>query len=158
MTWNMRPLSVTILAWLYIGVGMIGFVSHFTEIHARNAFRYDGIWIEVVEVLAIVCGAFMLRGHNWARWLAIAWMVFHVVLSAFGAFHEFAIHSLFCGPNHSEFAGDYVLPLVLCIGPLSLYRTAVGRKRSQAIAEPRSRSPCWPLSEIPKSVHHLLTM
>ena len=37
MTWNMRPLSVTILAWLYIGVGMIGFVSHFTEIHARNA-------------------------------------------------------------------------------------------------------------------------
>ncbi len=61
MTWNMRPLSVTILAWLYIGVGMIGFVSHFTEIHARNAFRYDGIWIEVVEVLAIVCGAFMLR-------------------------------------------------------------------------------------------------
>ena len=96
MTWNMRPLSVTILAWLYIGVGMIGFVSHFTEIHARNAFRYDGIWIEVVEILAIVCGAFMLRGHNWARWLAIAWMVFHVVLSAFGAFHEFAIHSLFC--------------------------------------------------------------
>jgi hypothetical protein len=64
MTWNMRPLSVTILAWLYIGVGMIGFVSHFTEIHARNAFRYDGIWIEVVEVLAIVCGAFMLRGHT----------------------------------------------------------------------------------------------
>ncbi len=72
MTWNMRPLSVTILAWLYIGVGTIGFVSHFIEIHARYAFRYDGIWIEVVEVLAIVCGAFMLRGHNWGRWLAIA--------------------------------------------------------------------------------------
>jgi hypothetical protein len=39
MTWNMRPLSVTILAWVYIGVGTIGFVSHFTEIHARNAFQ-----------------------------------------------------------------------------------------------------------------------
>jgi hypothetical protein len=81
---------------VYIGVGTIGFVSHFTEIHARNAIQYDGILIEVVEVLAIVCGAFMLRCHNWARWLAIAWMAFHVVLSAFGAFHEFAVHSLFC--------------------------------------------------------------
>jgi hypothetical protein len=96
MTWNTRPLSVTVLAWLYIGVGTVGFVSHFTGIHARNVFRYDGIWIELVEVLAIVCGAFMLRGRNWARWLAIAWMAFHVVLSAFGAFHEFAIHCVFC--------------------------------------------------------------
>jgi hypothetical protein len=61
MTWNMRPLSVTILAWVYIGVGTIGFVSHFTEIHARNAFQYDGILIEVVEVLAIVCGALNVR-------------------------------------------------------------------------------------------------
>jgi hypothetical protein len=96
MTWNMRPLSVTILACLYIGVGTIGFVSHFSDVHATNAFRYDGIWIEVVEILAIVCGAFMLRGRNWARWLAIAWMAFHVVLSVFGAFHEFAIHTVFC--------------------------------------------------------------
>ena len=91
----MRPLSVTILAWLYIAVGTIGFVSHFRAITARNAFRYDGIWIEIVELLAIVCGAFMLRGHNWARWLTIAWMAFHVVLS-FGAYLEFAIHALFC--------------------------------------------------------------
>ena len=96
MTWNMRPLSVTILAWLYIGVGMIGFVSHFTEIHARNAFRYDGIWIEVVEVLAIVCGAFMLRGHNWARWLALAWIAFHVIIGALHSLPQFAIHCLFC--------------------------------------------------------------
>jgi hypothetical protein len=91
----MRPLSVTILACVYIGVGAAGCVSHFSGIHASNALRYDGIWIEVVELLAIACGAFMLRGHNWARWLAIAWMAFHVALSAFGAFHEFAIHSLF---------------------------------------------------------------
>jgi hypothetical protein len=96
MTLNPRPLSVTILAWLYVGVGMIGFIAHFIEIHARDAFRYDGIAVEAVEVLAIVSGAFMLGGRNWARWLAVAWMAFHVVLSAFGAFREFAIHSLFC--------------------------------------------------------------
>lgn len=96
MTRNGRPLAVTVLSWVYIGVGTVGFVYHFAGIHANNAFRYDGIWIEVVEVLAIVGGAFMLRGRNWARWLAIAWMAFHVVLSAFGTFHELAIHSLFC--------------------------------------------------------------
>jgi hypothetical protein len=96
MTAKVRPLSITLLACLYIALGAIGFVAHFGEIRAENAFRYDGIWIEVVEVLAIVSGAFMLRGHNWARWLAIAWMAFHVVLSAFGALHELAIHAVFC--------------------------------------------------------------
>ncbi len=96
MTGKVRPISVAIVAWVYIAVGTIGFVAHFSEIHARNLFRYDGIWIEVVEVLAVVCGAFMLGGRNWARWLAIAWMAFHVVLSAFGKFHELAIHAVFC--------------------------------------------------------------
>ncbi len=90
------PLSVTILAWVYIAVGTIGFAAHFRGIHASNVLHYDGIGIEAVEVLAIISGAFMLRGRNWARWLAISWMAFHVVLSAFGAFYEFAIHTLFC--------------------------------------------------------------
>ncbi|MCU1261762.1 MAG: Quinone oxidoreductase, partial [Bryobacterales bacterium] len=69
---------------------------HFTGIQAGGAFQYDVVWAEVVELLAIIAGAFMLRGHNWARWLALAWMAFHVVLSAFHAFREFAIHCLFC--------------------------------------------------------------
>ncbi len=38
----------------------------------------------------------MLRAHNWARWLAIAWIAFHVALSAFHALGEFAIHGLLC--------------------------------------------------------------
>jgi hypothetical protein len=37
----------------------------------------------------------MMRGQNWARWLAVAWMAFHVILSAFHAVRELAIHSLF---------------------------------------------------------------
>jgi hypothetical protein len=96
MNWNKRPLSVTILAWVYIGVGTIGFVYRFTEFRARDAFQYDGIWVELVRFSAIICGAFMLPGHNWARWLALAWIAFHAILSAFHAFHEFAIHCLFC--------------------------------------------------------------
>jgi hypothetical protein len=96
MNGNKRPLSVTILGWVYVGVGTIGFAYHFTELKANNAFQYDGVCVELTELLAIVCGAFMLRGHNWARWLALAWMAFHVILSAFHTFSEFAIHCLFC--------------------------------------------------------------
>ncbi len=91
-----RPLSVTILACVYIAVGTIGFAYHFTEFQARDGFQYDAVWVELTEFLAVVCGTFMLRGHNWARWLALAWMAFHVFLSAFDAFREFAIHGLFC--------------------------------------------------------------
>jgi len=92
MNWNERPLAVTILGWVYIGVGTIGFAYHFTEF---LAFQYDGMWVELIEFLAIVSGAFMLRAHNWARWLALAWITFHVILSAFHPFREFAIHCLF---------------------------------------------------------------
>lgn len=87
-----RPAPVTILARVYIAVGVIGFAYHFTEL---RAFEYDVVWIELTEFLAIVCGAFMLRGHNWARWLALAWMVFHAILSV-PNWREVGVHCLFC--------------------------------------------------------------
>jgi hypothetical protein len=92
---NQRPLSVAILAWLYIGVGAVGSISHLSEFQARNGFRTDGVWIELTELSAVLCGAFMLRAYNWARWLALAWMAFHLILSVFDRFHGFAIHCLF---------------------------------------------------------------
>lgn len=93
MTLIKRPLSVTILACLYFATGILGSAAHFRELLAHPR---DGVWVELTEFLAIVAGAFMLRGHNWARWLALAWIAFHVILSAFGAVREFAIHLLFC--------------------------------------------------------------
>jgi len=93
MNWNKRPISVTILACVYIAVGIVGFAYNFTGL---LAFQYDALWAELTEFLAIVCGVFMLRGHNWARWVALAWIAFHVILSAFHALPEFAIHCLFC--------------------------------------------------------------
>jgi hypothetical protein len=35
-----------------------------------------------LTVSAIVAGVFLLRGAPWARWLALAWVAFHVVVSA----------------------------------------------------------------------------
>lgn len=88
-----RPVSVTILAGVYLAVGVIGFAFHFRELLAG---QHDAVWIELTEFVAILCGAFLLRGYNWARWLALAWMAFHVVLSAFRAIPELIIHAVFC--------------------------------------------------------------
>jgi hypothetical protein len=83
------PVIVILIACVYLAVGVGGFVAHLSDPRAP-------VWIvvEVTEILAIVCGVFLLRAHNWARWLAGAWMALHVVLS-FGEMRQLAIHSLF---------------------------------------------------------------
>ncbi len=88
-----RPIAVTVLACVYLAVGALGFAAH---CHELLAGQHDAVWIELTEFVAVLCGAFMLRGHNWARWVAMAWIAFHVVLSAFHAIPELAIHALFC--------------------------------------------------------------
>ena len=97
LTRSNRPLSVTIVACVYIAVGFIGFAYHFHEFQRTDRFDFDLLWIESLRVLAIVAGLFLLRGRNWARWLALVWIAFHVILSAFHTLPEFAMHCLFCG-------------------------------------------------------------
>ncbi|MGH9350667.1 MAG: hypothetical protein ACRD2G_00625 [Terriglobia bacterium] len=89
MNANQRPVSILILACAYLAVDSILFAYHFSQL-----LQPDDVWIELTELLAIVSGTFMLRGHNWARWLALAWIGFYVILSGFHAFRETAIHSL----------------------------------------------------------------
>ena len=94
-TENKRPISVTLIGCLYIVIGAVGFLYHAREFSAANAFRFDVLGIEIIRLLAILAGAFILRGRNWARWLAIAWMAFHVIVSAFHDLRQFAMHALF---------------------------------------------------------------
>lgn len=93
---NKRSISVTIIGCLYIVVGAIGLAYHFTGFKAQHPFQYDIVWVELLGLIAIVCGAYMLRGRNWARWLALAWIAYHVILSAFHTLSELTIHSVFC--------------------------------------------------------------
>jgi hypothetical protein len=88
-----RPVSVTILACVYLVVGAAGFAYYFRSL---LSLQQDSVWAVLTELLAIVSGAFMVRGRDWARWLALAWIVFHVVLSAFHSVRELAIHGLLC--------------------------------------------------------------
>lgn len=95
MSANPRPLSVTILGGLYLAIGLAGLASHSMEVWADHAFRFDGLVVELISLLAAIAGIFMLLGHNWARWLALAWMASHVIISAFNKWPEFAIHCVF---------------------------------------------------------------
>lgn len=92
---NRRPISVTVIACLYFATGALGFVYHASEFTAGQPFRFDLFGIELIRIAAVVCAVFMLRGHNWARWLALVWMGFHVVLSAFHDLGQLAVHCLF---------------------------------------------------------------
>src|ERR1700675_3177445 len=96
MKMTMRPLPVTIIASVYIAMGTIGFIYHLKNFSWSDPLQFDGAWVEVIRIIAIVSGVFLLRGHNWARWVAIAWIMFHVILSLFHSLPEFAMHVAFC--------------------------------------------------------------
>jgi len=92
---NKRPLAVLLIGCVYIVTGAAGFAAHFSELNARHPFENDVAWVELVSLIALVSGAYLLRGHNWARWLALAWMGFHVILSIFHTRTELGVHALF---------------------------------------------------------------
>jgi hypothetical protein len=94
---NKRPLSVTIISWLFVATGVLGFVRHAAESKAQGRLDSDAVWACGVNLVAVIAGAFMLRGSNWARWLLVAWMAFHIVLSAFHKLSELAVHCALFG-------------------------------------------------------------
>jgi hypothetical protein len=87
------PIPVMIVAAVYLLVGVIGFVYHFPELTAGHR---DAIAMELTELLAVVAAVGLLLRQNWARWLALAWIVFHVLISLFHPLSELAIHAAFC--------------------------------------------------------------
>jgi len=92
-----RPLSITIIGWLFVGAGTIGLVYHGTEFKIQRPIEYDLILVCIVRLLAILSGVFLLRGSNWARWLVVVWLAYHVILSAFHSFFEVAMHGVLLG-------------------------------------------------------------
>ena len=89
-----RPLSVTLVGCLFVVSGAVGIAYHARDlIDPEN--QAEVLWVLLVRLLAIVAGFFLLRGANWARGLAIAWMAYHVVLSAFHTLSELLVHLAF---------------------------------------------------------------
>lgn len=90
---NKRPISLVILAGVYIAVGAVALAFYFPALLKGQP---DAVWIELTELVAIVAGVYMLCRQNWARWLAMAWIAFHVALSMFHPVRELVMHSVIC--------------------------------------------------------------
>lgn len=91
---NKRPLSIIVIACVFIASGVIGFAYHVTEFNKQRPFDIELFWVCLLRLLAIVGGVFLLRGHNWARWLVLIWIAYHVILSAFHSISEVSVHGL----------------------------------------------------------------
>src|SRR5512143_1782350 len=91
---NGRPRSVTVIGWLFIAAGIIGLVYHATALKTSGPLDYEALWVLLLRLLAVIGGAFLLRGADWARWLVLAWIAYHVVLSAFHSWSDTAVHAV----------------------------------------------------------------
>lgn len=83
-----RPYEVTVAGWLFIVIGVLNTAYHLW----RGALDRWMILILLLTVSAIVAGVFLLRGARWARWLALAWVAFHVVVSALNSLSDALPH------------------------------------------------------------------
>lgn len=90
-----RPLPVIIVSILFILAGCVGFTYHVKELFELNNNLNETIWILFLRILAVVSGLLLLFRINWARWLTIAWLVYHVIISAFNSTSEMIAHIVF---------------------------------------------------------------
>ena len=92
-----RPRSITIIGWLFVLFGSITLLSGVLPIgditFAQRVGELQSHWyVHLARIIGIVAGAFMLKGYNWARWLLVAWMAFHIVVGALNGLVHFLTH------------------------------------------------------------------
>jgi len=96
---NARPRSITIIGWIFILSGSIalfsGLLPFFRGItSAQLGEELKSHWmVHLSRIIAIVGGLFLLRGRNWARWLLVAWILFHLVISAMHSLTQLLTHA-----------------------------------------------------------------
>jgi hypothetical protein len=83
-----RPLSITIISWLFIVFGSIALLSGVLPLADLKSHWY----VHLSRFLQIVAGVFMLYGRNWARWLLVAWIAFHIVVGALNGLMTLVMH------------------------------------------------------------------
>jgi hypothetical protein len=95
-----RPLSITVISWIFIAFGGIALLTSlipFADSSAadRIAEHPFEFWLTpVIQILALISGVFMLFGFNWARWLLVVWVGYHIILSALHSPLELLVHTL----------------------------------------------------------------
>ena len=94
-----RPRPITIIAWFFIIFGSIALLSGLLPFGgitlAQRVAELNTHWmVHLSRILQIVAGVGLLYGRNWARWLLVVWIAFHIVLSALHSTFQLALHVL----------------------------------------------------------------
>ena len=88
-----RPRSITIISWFFIIFGGIALIYGLLPPRNLTLEQLKGHWmVHLSHLAALIAGVFMLRGRNWARWLLVLWIAFHIVLSALHSAVQLLIH------------------------------------------------------------------
>jgi hypothetical protein len=85
-----RPLTVTLIALLYILAGVTGFIYHLS---GPWSLEPEFVLILLIRLAAVAGGIFVWRGANWARWLLVVWIAYHVGLSFWHPRSELIMHA-----------------------------------------------------------------
>lgn len=95
-----RPLSITIISWLFIVFGAIALVAGLWPVFRMNGAQlvseFEKHWmVHLSRSAQIIAGVFILYGQNWARWLLVVWLAFHVVVGALHSRVQLLTHLVF---------------------------------------------------------------
>jgi hypothetical protein len=76
------PLSVLLIGVLFVTLGCLDLYRGLAPLwHGATRLAGDDWLVLIIGVAALVGGVLLILGHNWARWLLVAWMALHVVIS-----------------------------------------------------------------------------
>ena len=124
-----RPRSVTVISWIFIAFGSIALLTsllppvdaaagqHIAEFRSQHPFQFAFIYVG--PILAVVCGVFLLRGCNWARWFLVVWFGYNVIANVLqsplrlllpGLLFAVAVYFLFRPQATAYFRGTTVQP------------------------------------------------
>jgi len=102
-----RPPSIWLIGWLFILVGCVSVVRGLWALRGPAGARWsaelhdhpgDFVLVTLSALLAGIGGAFVLRGHGWARWLLAVWMILHVLISLLHSTTELVLHCAVFAP------------------------------------------------------------
>ena len=88
-----RPRTEFIIGWLFVGFGSIGAAASLVGLLGNRSTGAEALIALAIRILAILGGALLLRGFDWARWLLLGWAACHVVIGALHDAFQLLVHA-----------------------------------------------------------------
>lgn len=97
---NTRPISIIVLGWVFVLFGAVAFLTSLLPLLAESSagptatLSVDWGIAELSRLLAMVGGVGLLYLRNWARWLLVAWMAYHVLIGLAHSATQAVVHGV----------------------------------------------------------------